>query len=60
MPVNFTDQTVTSDTTVTSCSNINVQDVTVTNGAKLTLDAAGETLIEKDFEVQLGSKLEIK
>jgi subtilisin family serine protease len=58
--VNFTNQTVTTDTTVTSCGDIYVQDVIVTNGAKLTLDAAGETLIGKDFEVQLGSTLEIK
>ncbi|MDR2805318.1 MAG: S8 family serine peptidase [Dysgonamonadaceae bacterium] len=60
MPVNFTDQTVTTDTTVTSCGDIYVQNVTVTNGAKLTLDAAGETTIEKDFEVELGSELKIK
>jgi subtilisin family serine protease len=59
MTVNFTNQTVSTNTTVTGCE-IHVQDVTVTNGAKLTLDAAGETLIEKNFEVQLGSELEIK
>jgi hypothetical protein len=51
---------VTADTDVVSCGDINVQNVTVTNGAKLTLDAAGETVIESDFEVELGSELEIK
>jgi hypothetical protein len=58
--VNFTNQIVTSDTTVTSCGDINVQTVTVTNGAKLTLDAAGEVNIISDFEVELGSEFEIK
>jgi hypothetical protein len=57
--VNFTNQTVTVNTTVTSCGDINVQNVTVTNGAKLTLDAAGEVNIISNFEVELGSKFEI-
>jgi hypothetical protein len=58
--VNFTNQTVTTDNIVTNCGDIYVQNVTVTNGAKLTLDAAGETLVESNFEVQSGSELEIK
>ena len=58
--VNFTNQTVTANTTVTSCGDINVRNVTVTNGAKLTLDAAGEVNIISDFEVESGSELEIK
>jgi hypothetical protein len=57
--VNFTNQTVSANTTVLGC-DINVQNVTVTNGAKLTLDAADKTVIEKNFEVKLGSTLEIK
>ena len=56
----FTNQTVTTDTTVVSCGDIYVRNVTVTNGAKLTLDAAGEVNIISDFEVKLGSELEIK
>jgi V8-like Glu-specific endopeptidase len=58
--VNFTDQTVTADTIVTSCCDIYVQDVTVTSGAKLTLDAENRTVINGAFEVELGSELEIK
>jgi hypothetical protein len=58
--VNFTNQTVSTNTTVTSCSDINVQNVSVTNDAKLTLDAAGTTTITSDFSVELGSQLEIK
>jgi Zn-dependent metalloprotease len=58
--VNFTNQTVTTDTTVTSDCNINVQNVTITNGAKLTLEAGGEVNIISDFEVELGSEFEIK
>ena len=57
--VNFTNQIVTTNTTVTSCGNINVQNVKVKNGAKLILDAAGEVNIISDFEVELGSVFEI-
>ena len=58
--LNFTYQTVTINRTITSCGNINVQNVKVQNGAKLILDALGEVNIISDFEVQLGSELEIK
>ena len=57
--VNFTNKTVTTDTTVISCGEINVQNVTVTNKARLTLKAAGEVNIISGFEVQLGAELEI-
>jgi len=60
-PVNFISQTVTATKTVTNnCGDINVQDVKVQNGAKLTLDAAADVIINGPFEVQLGSALEIK
>jgi Subtilisin-like serine proteases len=51
---------ITSDTTMVSCGDINVRNVRVQSGAKLTLRAAGEVIIGSDFEVGLGSKLEIK
>ena len=57
---NFRDKIVTTNTTVTSCGDINIQYVKVQNGAKLTLDAAGEVNIISDFEVDLGSEFEIK
>jgi subtilisin family serine protease len=57
--VNLTNQTVTTNTTVTSCGDINVQNVTITNGAKLTLNAAGEVNIISNFEVASGSEFEI-
>jgi hypothetical protein len=57
--VNFASRTVSTRSTVEAC-DINVQNVTVTNGARLTLDAIGETVIESDFEAQSGSQLEIK
>lgn len=60
-PVNFTNQTVTANTTVTNnCGDINVQNVKVQNGAKLILEAAGDANIISDFEVELGSESEIK
>jgi hypothetical protein len=60
IPVNFTNQIVTTDTTVTSDCDINVQNVKVQNGATLTLEAAGRVNIISGFEVELGSKFEIK
>ncbi|MDR0798755.1 MAG: S8 family serine peptidase, partial [Dysgonamonadaceae bacterium] len=58
---NFTNQTVNTNTIIVSnCGDINVQNVSVQNGAKLTLDAAGSTTINAPFEVVLGSELEIK
>ena len=56
----YTSQTVASNTTVNGCNNLNVQNVTVTNNAKLTLSAPGDVTINGSFEVQLGSQLEIK
>ena len=50
---------VSTNRTIVSCGDINVQYVTVTNGAKLTLEAAGEVNIISDFEVELGSEFEI-
>jgi hypothetical protein len=55
---NVVSQTVGANTSVIGC-NIYVQNVTVTNGATLTLDAAGETILS-NVEVQLGSQLDIK
>lgn len=60
---NLMNQTIQTPKTVTDCY-INVQNVNVngsaTGGTKLILDATIETTIIKDFEVQLGSELEIK
>ena len=59
--IHFINQTVNANTTITNnCGNINVQNVTVRNNTKLTFDAAGETTIDGNFEIQLGSELEIK
>ena len=58
--VNFTNQIVTVNTTVTSCGTLNVQNVTVSNNAKLTLDAPGDVIINSPFEVQFGSQLDVQ
>jgi len=60
LAVNFFNQTVTTSTTVTSCGDINIQNVKVQNNAKLILDAADEVNIISDFDVDLGSEFEIK
>ena len=56
--VNYNNQTVVADTTVISCGDINVRNVTVNSG-KLTLKAAGKVNIISGFEVKPGAKLEI-
>ena len=50
---------VTAPTPIVSCGDINVQYVKVQSN-KLTLDAAGTTTINSDFEVVSGAELEIK
>jgi hypothetical protein len=40
-------QTISSDTTITSCGNVTLQNITVNNGAKLTVNAPGNVLIER-------------
>ena len=52
----FANQTITIDRTVVGCDNLNVQDVTVTNSAKLTLEAPGSITINGPFSVSAGSK----
>ena len=44
--LNFTTQIVTTDTTVTNCGDINMQNVTVTNGAILALKAVGNINVQ--------------
>ena len=56
----FVNQTVSTNKIVFSCSDLNVKDVKVQSGAKLILDAAGDVIINGEFEVELGSELEIK
>lgn len=57
--VNFFYQTVTSNTTVTGCT-VNLQNVTVQNGANLLVDAERNVFINGPFEVQSGSTLDIE
>ena len=47
---------VTSDTTIVSCGNINVQYVTVTNNATLTLEAIGKISVQ-NVNAQNNSKI---
>jgi len=58
--INFANKIITANTTVTSCSDINIQNVTVQNNAKLTLNAANAVTLNGTFEVKLGSQFEIK
>ena len=60
LPNNFTNQNVTSDVTIVHCSDINVQNVTVTNNAKLKLETSKAVIITSGFEVKAGSELQIK
>jgi hypothetical protein len=55
----FANQTVTTNTTITGCSTLTVQDVTVTNGAKLTIISGGNVTLT-NFEVVPGSQFAIQ
>ncbi len=79
-PLYFTNKTITTNTTITHCNdiyvqnvtinnatltfntagNINIQNVTIKNNGKLILDAGGEVNIVSDFDIELGSELEIR
>jgi subtilisin family serine protease len=56
---NLIDQVVATNTTVVDC-NVNIQNVGVTGNSKLTIEAENEVIINEDFDVELGSELEIK
>ncbi|MDL2308024.1 hypothetical protein LJC53_00355 [Bacteroidales bacterium OttesenSCG-928-C03] len=56
---NFINQTVNANRLVSGC-NIYSRNVTVINNAKLIIDALREVTIERDFEIPLGSQLEIR
>jgi len=59
--VTFQNATINSSTlTLEAQGNIDVQSVTVENNSTLILDAGGEVNIISDFDVQLGSELDIK
>jgi hypothetical protein len=58
--IDLKNQTINVNTEVTTICDINVQNVTVTNNAKLTLDAGGDVNINGNLEIQSGAELEIK
>lgn len=55
----YTDQTVTTNTSVTGCDALTVKNVIVKNGAKLTLTAPDSITINGNFEVETGAQLEV-
>ncbi|MDR2963725.1 MAG: hypothetical protein LBU90_08875 [Bacteroidales bacterium] len=57
--INFTNQTVSTNTTVTSCGDIFVKDVLIQSGAKLILDAEGEIIMEGDLHIENGAEFEL-
>ena len=60
LDINLVNKTISQDLTVTDCGgNINVQNVEVNNNSKLTINATNNVNIIGDFEIELGSELEI-
>jgi hypothetical protein len=53
--VNYSNTTVTGNVTITSCDTLSVQNVTVQNGARLTLEAK-QVNITEPFNVQNGAE----
>ena len=58
-PVEFTNQQVSANTTVEGCDVV-VEDVEVTNNAKLILEGKRSVKIKGPFKTQSGSQLEVK
>ena len=56
----FSNRTVITNQTVVGCNDLEVEDITVTNNARLSLDALGIVRIEGGFKVEIGSSLRIK
>jgi hypothetical protein len=57
--VTVSGRTITSDVTVIGC-DVNVTNTTIENNSKLIINAGNNVVIEGEFEVELGSELEIK
>jgi hypothetical protein len=53
-------RTINTNKTLNNCIDAFIQDVTITNNAKLSIDAQNKTIVNSNFEVTLGSELEIK
>jgi subtilisin family serine protease len=56
--LNFNNQAVINNINIAGCK-VNIQDVTVQNGAELTVDAERETTVNGNFEVQSGSSFQV-
>ena len=56
----FTNRTVALSRTVVGCDDLEVGDITVSNNAKLTLEAAGSVILTGDLDLALGTVLEIQ
>jgi subtilisin family serine protease len=52
-------QTITTNTTVTACSNLNIRNVRIQNNSKLTVNVPGTTYIEGPFSIREGSQFEV-
>ena len=50
---------ITSDENIKGC-DIKVEDVTIQNNADVIIEASNNVTVEKNFEVKVGSTLEIK
>jgi len=55
----FSNQNVTKDRTIRGCGTLLVQNVTVSNNAKLTIISGGDVIFE-NFEVELGAELDLQ
>lgn len=56
---NVHNQTINSDRTIENC-NVDIDNVTIQNNANVIIDADNGVTIHKDFEVKVGSTIEIK
>jgi hypothetical protein len=57
---NFSNQTVTGITTITGCSTLTVQNVTVSSNSMLIINSGGVVILDANTNVSQGAQLEIR
>ncbi len=57
--INIQNQTISTDKNINGCNDITIEDVKILSTANVVINAENNLIIEKDFEVLVGSTLEI-
>lgn len=55
----ISNEIISSDRTISHCGDINLENVIIKAGAKLSIETPGEVIFGSDFEMEVGSELEM-